>query len=423
MKTLYVLLLTLLTGLFFSCASEGPQNTLTEAEKNDGWKLLFDGESLNGWKDYQGESVNGPWKVEDGLLAAQGEGADEYGYLSTTDQYENFILTFDWKISEGGNSGVLYHVIDRPQYGVPYETGPEYQVIDDEGFPGGLEDWQKTGADYAMYTADESKKELKPVGQWNSSKIVFDNGHVEYWLNGAKTVEFEAWSEDWFERKNAGKWSDVREYGLGRYGYIVLQDHGAKCWYKNIKIKELSRKPDKEVELFNGKDLTGWINYGTEKWYVNEDGEMVCESGPDAEYGYLATDRYYNDFDFSVDFLQEADGNSGIFFRSFIEDEVTVNGWQCEVAPPGHNSGAIYESYGRGWLNQIEEGKGDVKMGEWNTMRIKVEGDHVQTWLNGEPMTDLKDDLIGSAQGRIALQIHSGGGIKVRWKNFAMEEL
>ncbi|MBY5957273.1 DUF1080 domain-containing protein [Membranicola marinus] len=419
--TTLFLFLAIVLGLS-SCGQEPPANTLSDKEKSDGWKLLFDGNSLDGWRDYQGTEVTGPWKVVDGMMEAQGEGADEYGYLSTTDQYENFILTFNWKISEGGNSGVLYHVMERDGYKVPYVTGPEYQVLDDVGFPAELEDWQLTGADYAMHVADPDKKELKPVGEWNSSKIVFDNGHVEHWLNGKKIVEFEAWTEDWFERKNSGKWADVREYGLPRKGYIVLQDHGAKAWYKDIKIKELPRKPEKNVELFNGEDLSGWEIYGTEKWYV-EDGEMICESGPDEEYGYLATNKYYNNFDFSVDFLQEADGNSGIFFRSFIEDEVKVNGWQVEVAPPGHNSGGIYESYGRGWIHKIPEGKGDVNMGEWNTMRIKLEGDHVQTWLNGELMTDMKDDLIGSAQGRIALQIHSGGGIRVRWKNFKLDEL
>lgn len=422
MKTHTLFFYFLVLTVIMSCNQEPPANSLSDKEKADGWELLFDGNTLEGWRDFQGKEVTGPWKVVDGMLEAQGEGADEKGYLSTTDQYENFELVFDWKISEGGNSGVLYHVMERPQYKVPYITGPEYQVIDDVGFPGELEDWQKTGADYAMYAPDPAKKTLKPVGKWNSSKIVFDNGHVEYWLNGAKVVEFEAWSPDWFKRKNAGKWADAREYGLPRYGYIVLQDHGAKAWYKNIKVKELPRKPQKSVELFNGKDLTGWDKYGTEKWYV-ENGEMICESGPDEEYGYLATNKYYNDFDFSVDFLQEADGNSGIFFRSFIEDDVKVSGWQVEVAPPGHNSGGIYESYGRGWIHQIPEGKGDVNMGEWNTMRIKLKDDHVQTWLNGELMTDMKDDLIGSAQGRIALQIHSGGGIRVRWKNFKMEEL
>ncbi|WP_236971046.1 3-keto-disaccharide hydrolase [Membranihabitans marinus] len=414
-------LLIAISGMFFACSEPAP-NQLTEAEQQEGWKLLFDGTSLDGWRDYQGEGVSGPWTVEDGQLIALGKGSDGNGYLVTEDEYENFILTFDWKISEGGNSGVIYHALERPQYKVPYVTGPEYQVLDDVGFPAELEDWQLTGADYAMHVADPEKKKLMPVGKWNTSKIVFDNGHVEHWLNGEKIVEFEAWTKDWFERKNSGKWENAREYGLAHRGHFSIQDHGAKTWYRNMKVKELPRKPQK-FDLFNGKDLSGWEVYGTEKWYV-ADGELVCESGPDEAYGYLATQRYFNDFDLSVKFLQEANGNSGIFFRSFIEDKVKISGWQVEVAPPGHDSGGIYESYGRGWLHQIPEDKeGFLKMGEWNTMRIKVQGDEVNTWLNGELMTSLKDDLIGSASGRIALQIHSGGGIKVRWKDLVVQEL
>lgn len=176
------------------------------------------------------------------------------------------------------------------------------------------------------------------------------------------------------------------------------------------------------VELFNGIDLTGWRVHGTELWYV-EDGELICESGPDAEYGYLATEGTYRDFELSVDFRQEADGNSGVFFRSSLEGTV-ITGWQAEVAPPGLWTGGIYESYGRGWLIQPTLDKDEtLRMGEWNTMRVRVEGDHVTTWLNGMEMVAIEDSAIGTAQGVIALQIHSGGGIKVRWRNVHLTEL
>jgi hypothetical protein len=177
-----------------------------------------------------------------------------------------------------------------------------------------------------------------------------------------------------------------------------------------------------EVLLFNGKDLSGWKIYGTEKWYV-KDGLLVCESGPDKEYGYLATENSYQNFDLTLEFKQEADGNSGVFFRSSIEG-TKITGWQAEVAPPGHSTGGIYESYGRGWLIKPEPEKDKVlKMGEWNTMRIRVNGDHVTTWLNGEMMIDFSDKKIGRADGSIALQIHSGGGIKVMWRNLKITEL
>jgi len=177
-----------------------------------------------------------------------------------------------------------------------------------------------------------------------------------------------------------------------------------------------------ETVLFNGKDLTGWEIYGTEKWYV-EDGVIVSESGPDAEYGYLGTKDYYKDFELTAEFKQEEDGNSGIFIRSTFEG-TTVSGWQVEVAPPGSNTGGIYESYGRGWIVQPDPEKDkNLKYGEWNTMKIRVVGGHVTTWLNGVEMVDLTDDKIAEGEGAIALQIHSGGGLKILWRNIVVKDL
>ncbi|MGY5850675.1 3-keto-disaccharide hydrolase [Salegentibacter sp. F14] len=177
-----------------------------------------------------------------------------------------------------------------------------------------------------------------------------------------------------------------------------------------------------ESKLFNGKNLDGWQVYGTEKWYV-EDGLLVAESGPDAEYGYLATNKEYKDFELELEFLQEADGNSGVFFRSDIEG-TKISGWQVEVAPPDLHTGGVYESYGRGWLIKPEASKESVlNYGDWNKMKIRVEGDQVQTWLNGKEMVNFSDEKIGEATGKIALQIHDGGGIKVFWRNIKLREL
>jgi hypothetical protein len=174
--------------------------------------------------------------------------------------------------------------------------------------------------------------------------------------------------------------------------------------------------------IFNGRDLDGWRVYGTERWYV-QDGELVCESGPDEQYGYLATEQVYRDFDLTLEFKQEANGNSGVFFRSSVEG-TRITGWQAEVAPPGLFTGGIYESYGRGWLIQPPpERDAALRMGEWNTMRIRAVGNRVTTWLNGVEMIDLEDAKIGAATGSIVLQIHDGGGIRVRWRNLHVEEL
>lgn len=178
--------------------------------------------------------------------------------------------------------------------------------------------------------------------------------------------------------------------------------------------------------MFNGEDLSGWTIHGTEKWYV-EDGELVCESGPDMEYGYLATDETYKNFVLSLDFKQESNGNSGVFIRSSV-DGTKISGWQVEVAPPGNHTGGIYESYGRGWLIQPdpEEEAKALKEDDWNHMVIRVDGDEVTSWLNDEQMVHLEDEKIGEATGSIALQIHSatpGNEVKVRWKNLQIEVL
>jgi hypothetical protein len=184
-----------------------------------------------------------------------------------------------------------------------------------------------------------------------------------------------------------------------------------------IGLNAFGQKP-----LFNGKNLDGWKIYGTEKWYV-ENGTLICESGPDKQYGYLGTTGSYKNFELTLEFKQEADGNSGVFFHSSLEG-TKITGWQAEVAPPGLHTGGIYESNGRGWLIQPSAEKEKIlKMGEWNTMKVRVQDNTVTTWLNGHEMITLTDDKIGSVTGQIALQIHQGGGIKVRWRNINITEL
>ena len=177
-----------------------------------------------------------------------------------------------------------------------------------------------------------------------------------------------------------------------------------------------------QESLFNGKNLDGWNIHGTELWYV-ENGLLICESGPDKGYGYLSTKKFYDDFDLTLEFKQEANGNSGVFIRSTFEG-TKVSGWQVEVAPPGNDTGGVYESYGREWLIKPDKEKDKVlKMGKWNKMRIRVVGNHIQSWLNGTSMISLEDEMIGKGKGSIALQIHDGGGIKVRWRNLILNEL
>jgi len=239
----------LITGIV-SCSDQGTTASTTKDStysdtankmkaQDEKWIRLFDGKTLNGWHGFNktGEIKN--WTIEDGAMVCLGAAkGDTGGDIVSEKEYENFELSWEWKITKGGNSGVMYHVVESPKYKAPYETGPEYQVLDDIGFPGKLEEWQKAGADYAM-NATNDKKKLNPVGEWNTSKIVFNNGHVEHWLNGEKVVEFEAWNDAWKKEKNEGKWKDFPDYGLAKKGKIALQDHGNKVYFKNIMIREL----------------------------------------------------------------------------------------------------------------------------------------------------------------------------------------
>jgi len=233
------ILLAIVSTSFLFCTAQ--------TKKEKGWISLFDGVSTNGWHSY-GKSMNGwrvyqnrtatSWEVANGELHARGsvtDKTDKRSDLITTDQYDNFELSIDWKISKEGNSGILYHVTE--EFDASYKSGPEYQIIDDLGFPEHLEEWQKTGADYAMHLT--TSRPTKPVGEYNHTVIKVNGSHVEHWLNGVKILEFQAWTPDWYALKAKGKWKDAPGYGLAKKGYIALQDHGSEVWFKNIKLRKL----------------------------------------------------------------------------------------------------------------------------------------------------------------------------------------
>ena len=252
---LFALIAITATALTLSCQKPASQeetaadstvaaNTLSEEEKAAGWELLFDGSTLNGWKRYNHDTIGPLWSVEDGAIKCDGEGltegtANNGGSLMTTKQFGNFELIADWKVSPGGNSGILYHVVEKPEYKHDYESGPEYQVLDDKGWKGdALKDAQMVGSSYDMFAAPSSKK-VNPAGEWNTARIVYNNGHVEHWLNGEKVVEFEESSADFEERYKKSKWVEYPGWNKSKTGAISLQDHGAPVYFRNIKIKPL----------------------------------------------------------------------------------------------------------------------------------------------------------------------------------------
>ncbi len=404
--------------LGWACAAEQLPNTLSTAEEEAGWQLLFDGTSTDGWRGYNMEGFpTEAWEVRDGeLVTLAQEGGDGGVDIVTEERFENFELSIEFKLTPVGNSGILYRVME--QEGEPiWANAPEYQVLDDSAHIA-MDNFDpsthSTGDNYDLHASPEHPSNA--IGEWNHARVIVNGNHVEHWLNGVMTVEYEIESPEWEVLVSESKFADYPNYGRTKQGRIGLQGYGRLVFYRNIKIRRIPQP------LFNNQNLDGWRIHGTERWYV-ENGELVSESGADAEYGYLATEKIYKDFDLTLEFKQEADGNSGVFFRSSLEG-TRITGWQAEVAPPGGFTGGIYESNGRGWLIQPEEEKDRaLRMGEWNTMRLRAVGDQVTTWLNGAQMIDLVDEKIGEADGVIALQIHSGGGIKVRWRNLFVTEL
>ncbi|MBO7467154.1 MAG: DUF1080 domain-containing protein [Bacteroidaceae bacterium] len=424
---IYTLALCVLGGLLDACGGQ-KDNTLSKEEIAEGWELLFNGVDMTGWRDFNGTGLTNGWKAVDGVIQAPGDGSDGSGYIVTERKYADFELAWDWKLTHGGNSGMIYHVVENPCYAVPYVTGPEYQLIDNEGWeevnaPYKLEEWQKLGVDYAMHLPDYSKMNVRPQGEWNSSRIVFDNGHVEHWLNGQKILEFEAWTPEWFVLKGSGKWAGAPEYGLAREGVVCLQDHGDPASFKNIKIRPLPHRARGEQQIFNGKDLTEWELFGDARCSVNEEGAIVTENGESGITSYLCTRQYYKDFDLTYEFRQEVDGNTGVFFHGFIDEKNGLHGGEVEMGPHGWNNGGIFSAETRKFLVKVNEEQDAVlKAGEWNTMRLRVEGNHIQTWLNGQPMADIEDEPIGQAPGRIMLQV-DGKPVRILWRNFKLTEL
>ncbi len=205
-----------------------------ETPADGGWVELLEDGQLSEWKMYNDGPLSG-WQVTDGELHASGAGWDADEDLITKKEYENFELELEWKVEAGNSSGIFYDVQQDPEKPI-YESAPEYQVMDDEGWADPLEPNQRTAGNYAMHAAEGAT--LKPVGEWNSARIVVDHPHVEHWLNGKKVVDYELGSEDWKQRKAAGKWAEVPDYGVATSGHIGLQNAG-KVVYRNIKIREI----------------------------------------------------------------------------------------------------------------------------------------------------------------------------------------
>jgi len=420
---------------------------------------LFNGQNLDGWYTFikdrgRNKDPKSVFTVKDGIIHVSGE---EWGCITTNKEFENYKLVVEYKWGDktygerfgkardngilfhstgmdGGYSGTWMHSIEcnvieggtgdfivvgdgSNKFSLTSPMAPEKQngsyIFQPGGEPvtvnGGRINWVGRDPDWKDVKGFKGKNDVdNPVGEWNRLECIAKGHELSIYLNGTLV--------------------NHAIYARPGEGRIQIQSEGAEIFYRRVDLTPLSPcppfVPEGYKQLFNGKNLSGWKINGTEKWYV-DNGELICESGPDKKYGYLSTDKDYKNFILDLNFKQEANGNSGVFVRSSIKG-TDITGWQVEVAPAGLHTGGIYESGagGRGWLLQPSaENEKVLKQGEWNHMRIKVIGGEITSWLNGKQMVHLEDAKLALGKGFIALQIHAGGGIKVRWKDLYIKEL
>ncbi|HLW19822.1 MAG TPA: DUF1080 domain-containing protein [Cyclobacteriaceae bacterium] len=238
-------LLLLASACGTSSTNEGNSDVVadqeTELMEENGWIELFNGQDLQGWTSYGQATAGDAWKVEDGVLhfdanAKKNEGLSG-GDLVTKESYDDFHLKLEWKISENGNSGIMFYVIDNGEFDAPYHTGPEYQLLDNEGHPDGKITSHRTADLYDLIVSSEEP--VRPVGEWNETEIICKDGKLEFYLNGVNTVTTTMWTEEWDQMVAGSKFKDMPDFGKHKEGKIALQDHGDDVWFRNIQIKKL----------------------------------------------------------------------------------------------------------------------------------------------------------------------------------------
>lgn len=225
------------TLLLFISMTGFAQNKLSEKEKKEGWKLLFDGTSTTGWRNYLSDKVTDRWKVSNGELYLDKSVTNGTGDIITDGEFQDYELALDWKISPCGNSGVIFNVVEDEKFKNTYNSGPEMQVLDNTCHPDAKIAKHRAGDLYDLIAC--SKETVKPAGEWNNARIVSKNAKMEFWLNGTKVVDFTMHTPEWKQMVANSKFKTMPGFAESRKGHIALQDHGDAVWFRNIKIREL----------------------------------------------------------------------------------------------------------------------------------------------------------------------------------------
>lgn len=412
------------------------QPSLTPAEKAAGWKLLFDGKTAHGWRGYKMEKFpTAGWKIEDGcFVSAAGEGAAD---IMTTDKYANFELELEWKSSPKGNSGIIYRCNEK--HDASWQSGPEYQILDDPAYVSSPTDMHSVGACYELASPSEGKV-VKPVGEFNTSRIILDHGRLMHFLNGMKVLECRMDTPDWKERIAKSKFKEYDDFGTLATGYIAIQHHGASMWFRNIKIRDLDAPMPGEKMLFNMKNFDGWTavlpgdgpgHKLEDVWSVQKDetgSSIVVDKGN--PIGYIRTTGDYENYVLQLDWrfnpVTKQVGNSGVLLRMVGEDKVWPKSIEAQLE--SGNAGDFWNidkvkmtaaperTNGRNTKRQQKPGAqgGTLErpIGEWNHYEIIADHGTITLKVNGE-VTNVATD-VEQVAGKICLQAE---GSEIHFRN------
>jgi hypothetical protein len=405
-------------------AADTAVSQLTPAQRAAGWKVLFDGRSTTSWHGYgkRGFPARG-WVIEDGCLKVEAGGGG--GDIVTIDRYENFELALEFRLSRGANSGIMYRV--GMEYPAPWQTGPEFQILDDAGAGLDPADPHSAGALYDLMPPSPDKVS-RPAGEFNAARIRLQDNRVEHWLNGVKVVGCDLGGEEFRRLVDASKFSAYEAFGSIRRGHIALQDHGNEVWFRNIRVRDLDAPMPGEVRIFNGRDLSGWTAFlpgGAamhDVWRV-EDGILICRGQP---VGYLRTTddfaNYVLRLQWRFDPVTKKAGNSGVLLRMVGEDQV----WPRSVEAQLHSGNA-----GDFWCigdfpmkteparvrgrNTRKTHFAERPIGEWNDYEIIVDGGSVVLKVNGQIVNEAWD--VKEIPGKICLQSE---GAEIHFRNIRL---
>lgn len=353
------------------------------------WEVLFDGsstEKFRGWK--MDKFPEKGWVIEDGALHIQEQ--SKAGDIVTKKQYANFDLRFEWKVSPGANSGVIYRCIEHDDVRLSFMSGPEYQILDDDKHINGKNPKTTAASLYAHYAPNEKKK-LKPVGEWNTGRVVVRSGKVQHWLNGEIVVAYDLDSEEFKQTSGRTHYRQWAKFAKEKKGHIAFQDHNNDVWYRNIKIRELPDTDDGWLTLFDGTSLEHFRGLNREAFpeqgWSLKDGALYHDKGRGG--GDIVTKEKFASFDLRFDWKIAEGGNSGV--KYFVGEDgnpknISALGPEYQIlddekhrdaSNPTHRAGALYD------LIVANDKKKLKPVGEWNQSRIVVKGNHVEHWLNG----------------------------------------